>query len=174
MACSRLVSLATGWASSRLPWTKSEHRKIVIAASAFGNTNSALLMLVTAMCAQHSLPFFGALGDSCVKNVCLALCQTLRMLRPSLIAIYFHDKIQMAQHLSFSMHHARRDPVDTPAARPSCAQHACSAGTGCLSLVLYTLLVSARYILHVFQLFQSSSVAATNDQHKKEAMCCGA
>ena len=77
MACSRLVSLATGWASSRLPWTKLEHRKIVIAASAFGNTNSALLMLVSAMCAQQSLPFFGALGDQCVKNVCPALCHML-------------------------------------------------------------------------------------------------
>ena len=68
-ACSRLVSLLTGWASSRLPWTKPEHRKIVIAASAFGNTNSALLMLVTAMCAQPALPFDKTLGGSCTQDV---------------------------------------------------------------------------------------------------------
>jgi predicted permease len=67
--CSRLVALLTGWASSRVPGTKPEHRKIVIAASAFGNTNSALLMLVTAMCSQEQLPFYRALGSTCVTNV---------------------------------------------------------------------------------------------------------
>ena len=76
-SCSRLVSLATGWASSRLPWTRLEHRNVVIAASAFGNTNSALLMLVSAMCAQQSLPFFAALGEYCVRDVRPAPCQML-------------------------------------------------------------------------------------------------
>lgn len=52
-----------------MPGTKPEHRKIVIAASAFGNTNSALLMLVTAMCAQEHLPFYEALGATCSVNV---------------------------------------------------------------------------------------------------------
>jgi hypothetical protein len=54
-----------------MPGTKPEHRKIVVAASAFGNTNSALLMLVTAMCGQEHLPFFGALGHQCTSNVSL-------------------------------------------------------------------------------------------------------
>ncbi len=36
----------------------------MIAASAFGNTNSMLLMLVSAMCAQQSLPFFASIGGT--------------------------------------------------------------------------------------------------------------
>ena len=47
----------------------------MIAASAFGNTNSMLLMLVSAMCAQQSLPFFAALGGHCVKDVRPAPCR---------------------------------------------------------------------------------------------------
>ena len=58
-----------------MPGTKPEHRKVVVAASAFGNTNSALLMLVTAMCAQEHLPFYGALGSQCVTDVSLSISQ---------------------------------------------------------------------------------------------------